>query len=222
MSARSHTLRRGLLFAAALGALLARPAGAGEPPAAPAPPAAPVPAAAQVPPPLQPLRMLKALLKILSMDRALVMRGDTEMVLAVPWERGQEAQRDALLDVARGLEKEITFKQRPLRFVPIPLKASAPAAFREALLKDNASAILVPAGISHPGIEAIAQVAKEEKLHTLAMDASLVEDWLTVSVVPDEDKMKVVFNANCIRAAGGLFEVALLKVARIYHRAKEP
>jgi len=42
-----------------------------------------------------------------------------------------------------------------------------------------------------------------------------------VGLIPDENKMKVVLNANCIRAAGGYFEVALLKVAKIYHFAKE-
>jgi hypothetical protein len=54
------------------------------------------------------------------------------------------------------------------------------------------------------------------------MDASQVEDWLAVGLIPDENKMKVVLNANCIRAVGGYFEVALLKVAKIYHFAKEP
>jgi hypothetical protein len=34
--------------------------------------------------------------------------------------------------------------------------------------------------------------------------------------------MKVVLNANCIRAAGGFFEVALLRVSKIYHYAKQP
>ena len=77
-------------------------------------------------------------------------------------------------------------------------------------------------GTSKAGLEVINQVAKEEKLHTLAMDARQVEDFLTVGLIPDENKMKVVLNANCIRAAGGYFEVALLKVSKIYHFAKEP
>ena len=71
-------------------------------------------------------------------------------------------------------------------------------------------------------LEAVAQVAREEKLHTLAMDANQVEDWLTVGIIPDEHKMKVVLNANCVRAAGGFFEVALLKVSKIYHYYKDP
>jgi hypothetical protein len=123
------------------------------------------------------------------------------------------------MEIAHGVEKELTFKKRAIRFVPVPLKG-APA-FKEAVEKEKATAILVPTGVSKPGLEAISQVAREEKLHTLAMDASQVEDWLTVGLIPDENKMKVVLNANCVRAAGGFFEVALLKVAKIYHFAKE-
>ncbi len=175
---------------------------------------------AQEAPAIPPKKMVTVLLKVLAMDQALTIRGEGDMVVVVPFEKGQEPARDALMEIARAVEKELTFKKRAIRFVPVPLKA-APA-FKEALEKESATTVLVPTGTSKAGLEVITQVAKEEKLHTLAMDARLVEDWLTVGLIPDENKMKVVLNANCVRAAGGYFEVALLKVAKIYHFAKEP
>jgi len=202
--ALSHRLWPAVLAAA----LLARSAGAQEAPAIP------------------PKKMVTVLLKVLAMDTALNMRGASDFVVAIPWERGQEAERDRLMEVARPLEKELTFRKRAIRFVPLQLKAGpdpkAGPAFREALVKESASTILVPVGVSKPGLGLINQIAREEKLHTLAMDASQVEDWLTVGVIPDENAMKVLLNANCVRAAGGFFEVALLKVSKIYHYYKNP
>lgn len=207
MKPRTYTLMPALLSAALL---LAPSAGAqGETPAPQPPPAIP------------PKKMVTVLLKVLAMDQALTIRGEGDMVVAVPWEKGQEATRDALMEIARAVEKELTFKKRAIRFVPIPLNTKGAPPFKEAVEKESATAILVPTGVSKAGLEAITQVAKEEKIHTLAMDASQVEDWLTVGLIPDENKMKVVLNANCVRAAGGFFEVALLKVAKIYHFAKE-
>ncbi|HYV47979.1 MAG TPA: hypothetical protein VFA20_24130 [Myxococcaceae bacterium] len=205
MKPRAYILLPALLSAALL---LPRMAGA-EDAGATVPPAA-----------IPPKKMVTVLLKVLAMDQALQIRGEGDMVVIVPWEKGQEATRDTLMEIAHGVEKELTFRKRAIRFVPIQLKG-APA-FKEAVEKEVATTILVPTGVSKAGLEVIAQVAKELKIHTLAMDASQVEDWLTVGLIPDENKMKVVLNANCVRAAGGYFEVALLKVAKIYHFAKEP
>ena len=184
------------------------------------------PAVAQEPAVIPPKKMVTVLLKVLAMDTALTMRGDGDFVVAVPWERGQEAERDRLMEVARPLEKELTFRKRPIRFVPVQLKAvpepKAAPSFREALVKENASTVLVPVGVSKAGLGVINQVARDEKLHTLAMDASQVEDWLSVGVIPDDTAMKVLLNANCVRAAGGFFEVTLLKVSKIYHYYKDP
>src|SRR4051812_30251201 len=140
--------------------------------------------------------MVTVLLKVLAMDQALAIRGEGDMVVAVPYEKGKEAARDQLMEIARTVEKELTFKKRAIHFVSVPVK-SAPA-LKDALEKENATAVLVPSGISKNGLELITQAAKEEKLHTLAMDASQVEDWLTVGLIPDENKMKVVLNANCV------------------------
>ncbi|HEY8209725.1 MAG TPA: hypothetical protein VIG99_19695 [Myxococcaceae bacterium] len=175
---------------------------------------------AQEPPPIPPKKMVTVLLKVLAMDQALTIRGEGDMVVVVPFEKGQEKTRDELMEIARAVEKELTFKKRAIHFVTVPLKTAA--AFKEALEKENATTVLVPTGTSKTGLEVINQVAREEKLHTLAMDASKVEDWLTVGLIPDETKMRVLLNANCICAAGGYFEVALLKVSKIYHFAKEP
>jgi len=175
---------------------------------------------AQEPPAIPPKKMVTVLLKVLAMDQSLTIRGEGDMVVVVPFEKGQEKTRDELMEIARSVEKELTFRKRAIHFVTAPLKTAA--AFKEALQKESATTILVPTGTSRAGLEVITQVAKEEKLHTLAMDANQVEDWLTVGIIPDEHKMKVVLNANCVRAAGGYFEVALLKVSKIYHFAKEP
>jgi hypothetical protein len=175
---------------------------------------------AQDPSPIPPKKMVTVLLKVLAMDQALTIRGEGDMVVVVPFEKGQEKTRDELMEIARVVEKELTFKKRAIHFTTAPLKTAA--AFKEAVEKESATTILVPTGTSRAGLEIINQVAKEEKIHSLAMDARQVEDFLTVGLIPDENKMKVVLNANCVRAAGGYFEVALLKVAKIYHFAKEP
>jgi len=178
--------------------------------------------------PIHPEEAVVALTRILDMDRNLTMRSDDKfMVILVPYEKGQEEALEVLLRICRYVARTRYFRGRGLRHIPVQLKAPGmAAAFKEALLREKASAVLVPAGLSVAARDAVAQAANEEKLHTLAMDPTQVERWFTVAVEPAPGKMQVVFNADNVRNAEGLFEPALLTVSKILNadpnRNKKP
>jgi len=169
-----------------------------------------------------------ALTRILDMDKNLTLRGQgLFVVIAVPYEKGQEAALESLLRTCRYLARARYFRGRGLRHIPVLLKPQdTAAAFREALRREEATAVLVPAGLSPASLDAVAQASNEEKLHTLAMDPTQVEKWFTVGVEPAPGKMQAVFNADNVRNAEGFFDTHLLRVSKILNadpnRKKKP
>ncbi|HEY0882554.1 MAG TPA: hypothetical protein VGD87_13520, partial [Archangium sp.] len=103
---------------------------------------------------------LVVMLKVVSYDTAFPSHGSGDFVVLVPFADGDDAKATAL--AAEGAKLEVKkIKERPLRFVTVPLKELASA---------KGTALLLPAGLKPDALKAALARAQHEKLYVLAID----------------------------------------------------
>jgi hypothetical protein len=152
------------------------------------------------------------LLKVLTYDETFDSRGSGPFTVAVASEPGQEAARAELTDELKTLTVT-SIKNRPLKFVPIEFKDEK--SLSSELTRSSADAILAVPGLSSSGVKTLSMVAEKAKRYSLALDASMVEQALSVGVTTDGGKPQIVINDRASKAVGAKFDVAVLRLARV-------
>ena len=143
------------------------------------------------------------MLKIVSYDSAFATHGSGEFVVLVPFALGDEAKANELVAVGAALDVK-AIKERPLRFVAVPLA--------ELGALDGAAVLL------HPGFsnaKAAVEKVKEEKLYVLTFDEAAVRDGALLGVGLANGKPQPLINVAAMRAIGADFG-PVLRLARTF------
>lgn len=152
------------------------------------------------------------LLKVLAYDVNFDARGTGEFVVLVASEAAQEARREEVLAVLRGLPT-VKIKSRPVKFVGGQYQDEA--TLQERIDESRAAALLAVPGLTEAGLHALSEVAQDNQLYTLALDRAMVERALAVGIELTGGRPQVVINEKASREIGAKFETAVLRQARV-------
>ncbi len=155
---------------------------------------------------------LPALLRVLTYDVNFDARGSGPFVVLVISEPSQSAARSALL----GTLKEVTVtevKKRPLKYVAVDLRDEAQ--LQSEIDKHKASALLAVPGAAPAAIKSMWEVAQDNQLYALALDAETVQSSFPVGVTMSGDKPQILINEKSSKAVGARFETVVLRLARV-------
>lgn len=153
---------------------------------------------------------LLVMLKILTYDQSFAGRGEGDFVVLVPNSPGQtEALNEAMAAVRAMAQTKI--QARALKFVPVASDTLA-----KAVTEQKASALLILPGSTDAQVEQAHEVARANKLYTLALDPSYVQHRLALGVVNNAGRPQVVINTAVSRDLGINFPTSVLKIARTY------
>jgi hypothetical protein len=156
---------------------------------------------------------IKILLKVLTYDVNFEARGAGDFVVLVASEAGQAATREQLLATFRASAGN-SIKARPLKFIPVEFKDEA--GLDAEIQKTKANAVLATPGISAAGVRSISEVAQDNQIYTLALDAAMIEKGnLAVGVALAGGRTQIVINEKASRSVGAKFETSVLKLARV-------
>jgi len=156
---------------------------------------------------------LPLLLKTLSFDRNFAARGAIgPFVILVAAEPEKIATRDALLDTLRKVQ-DPKAGRRPVTFVGVDFKDEA--TLDAAVQRHHAAAILATPGMSAAGVKAVSEVSMDNQIYSLGLDATMANQGLAVSVVEHEGHLQPVVNVPAAQAVGAVFELSLLRLARL-------
>ncbi len=155
---------------------------------------------------------LPVLLKVLTYDVNFDARGSGPFVVLVVSEPGQSAARSALV----GSLKDVAVtevKKRPLKYVPTDYRDEAQ--LQAEIDKHHASALLVVPGGSSAVIKSMWEVAQDNQLYALALDAETVQSAFAVGVTMSGDKPQILINEKSSKAVGARFETVVLRLAKV-------
>jgi hypothetical protein len=152
------------------------------------------------------------LLKVLTYDETFDSRGKGPFVVLVVGESHLAAGREALFQELNALSVT-SIRSRPLRFIGFEMKDEKSLAAE--VEKSAVDALLALPGISAAGVRAISAVAEQKKRYSLALDAAMVEQAISVGVTTTGGKPQIVINESASRAVGARFEASVLKLARV-------
>lgn len=155
---------------------------------------------------------LPVLFKVLTYDVNFDARGAGPFVVLVVAEPGQSVARSALL----GDLKEVTvteIKKRPLKYVAIDYRDEGQ--LQAEIEKHKASALLVVPGANAAVVKALWDVAQDNQLYALALDAETVQTCFPVGVTMVGDKPQIVINEKSSKAVGARFETLVLRLAKV-------
>ena len=155
---------------------------------------------------------LPVLLKVLTYDVNFDARGAGPFVLLVVSEPGQSADRSALMGSLK--DSSVTeVKKRPLKYIAVDFKDEAQ--LQAEIDKNKASALLVVPGASPGVVKALWEVAQDNQLYALALDAETVQSFFPVGVTMVGDKPQIIINEKSSKAVGARFETVVLRMARV-------
>jgi hypothetical protein len=155
---------------------------------------------------------LPVLLKVLTYDVNFDARGAGPFVVLVVSEPNQSAARSALL----GMLKEVAVtqvKNRPVKYQAVDFRDEAQ--LQADIDKHKGSALLVVPGTSAASIKAMWEVAQDNQLYALALDAETVQSSFPVGVTMVGDKPQIIINEKSSKAVGARFETVVLRMARV-------
>lgn len=154
---------------------------------------------------------LPVLLKVLTYDVNFDARGAGPFVVLVVSEPNQSAARSALI----GNLKEVTVtevKKRPLKYVAVDFRDEAQ--LQGEVDKNKASALLVVPGASAAVVKSMWDVAQDNQLYALALDAETMKSF-PIGVTMSGDKPQILINEKSSKAVGARFETVVLRLARV-------
>lgn len=153
-----------------------------------------------------------ALIKILAYDVNFDARGVGPFTVLVVSEPGQAKGRAELLAALKALTA-LKVKARPVAWVSWEYKDEA--GLQAEIDKARAAALLVVPGMALPTVKAVWDVAQDNQLYALALEAQTVEQLLPVGVTMAGDKPQIIINEKSAKAVGVRFDTAVLRVARV-------
>lgn len=155
---------------------------------------------------------LPVLLKVLTYDVNFDARGAGPFVLLVVSEPGLSAERSALMGNLK--DSSVTeVKKRPLKYIEVNFKDEAQ--LQGEIDKNKASALLVVPGTSTAVVKSLWEVAQDNQLYALALDAETVQSYFPVGVTMVGDKPQIIINEKSSKAVGARFETVVLRLARV-------
>lgn len=155
---------------------------------------------------------LPVLLKVLTYDVNFDARGAGTFVVLVVSESGQLAARAGL--VANMKDVGVTeVKKRPLKYVPVEYRDDAQ--LQSEIDKHKASALLVVPGASKGTVKSLWELAQDNQLYALALEAETVETHFPVGVSMAGDKPQIIINEKSSKAVGARFETVVLRMAKV-------
>lgn len=155
---------------------------------------------------------LPVLLKVLTYDVNFDSRGAGPFVLLVVSEPGQSADRSALIGTLK--DSSVTeVKKRPLKYIAVDYKDEAQ--LQGDIEKNKASALLVVPGTGVAAVKSLWEVAQDNQLYALALDAETVTQFFPVGVTMVGDKPQIIINEKSSKAVGARFETVVLRMAKV-------
>lgn len=163
---------------------------------------------------LPPRVAVQALLKVLTYDRNFQAHGSGDFVVLLVHEGGQSGLRERVLAATQELAGS-RIQGRALQFVEVEL--SGEAALRDAVERARPSALMVLPSVSDAGLSAVARLARERRLYTLALDPQLVEKAVAVGVSTREGQPQILLNAVAAQQLQAEFDPAVLRLAKVFN-----
>lgn len=155
---------------------------------------------------------LPVLLKVLTYDVNFDARGAGPFVLLVISEPGQSADRSALMGSLK--DSNVTeIKKRPLKYVAVDYRDEAQ--LQGEIDKYKASALLVVNGASTATLKSLWEVAQDNQLYALALNAETVQSFFPLGVTMVGDKPQIIINEKSSKAVGARFETVVLRMAKV-------
>jgi hypothetical protein len=155
---------------------------------------------------------LPVLLKVLTYDVNFDARGAGPFVLLVVSEPGQAADRSTLIGNLK--DSSVTeVKKRPLKYIAVDFRDEAQ--LQGEIDKNKASALLVVPGTSTAAVKSLWEVAQDNQLYALALDAETVQSFFPVGVTMVGDKPQIIINEKSSKAVGARFETVVLRMAKV-------
>jgi hypothetical protein len=155
---------------------------------------------------------MPVLLKVLTYDLNFESRGYGEFVVLVASEPTQQAQREQLMDVLKGLSV-VSVKTRPIKFVAGEFKDAA--SLDADVQRAHAGAILAVPGLTAEAVAIISDVGQDNQIYTLALDAAMVEKAIAIGVTQSAGRPQIIINERASKALGVKFETSVLKLAKV-------
>ena len=112
--------------------------------------------------------------------------------------------------------KEVTvteIKKRPLKYVAIDYRDESQ--LQVDIDKHKGAALLVVPGSSAAVVKALWDVAQDNQLYALALDAETVQTSFPVGVTMVGDKPQILINEKSSKAVGARFETVVLRLAKV-------
>jgi hypothetical protein len=155
---------------------------------------------------------LPALLKVLTYDQNFDARGVGPFVLLVVSDPSQAIDRSALLGSLK--DSGVTeVKKRPLKLVAVDYRDESQ--LQGEIDKHKASALLVVPGTSAGTIRSMWEVAQDNQMYALALNAETVESSFPVGVTMAGEKPQIIINEKSSKAVGVRFETVVLRLAKV-------
>lgn len=155
---------------------------------------------------------LPVLLKVLTYDVNFDARGAGPFVLLIISEPSQSVERSALMGTLK--ESSVTeVKKRPLKYIAVDFRDEAQ--LQSEIDKHRASAILVVPGTATASVKAMWEVAQDNQMYALALDAETVQTYFPVGVTMVGDKPQIIINEKSSKAVGARFETVVLRMAKV-------
>jgi hypothetical protein len=104
-------------------------------------------------------------------------------------------------------------KKRPLKFISIDFKDEAQ--LQAEIDKAKASAMLVVPGTATAAMKSIWDVAQDNQMYALGLDAESVQSFFPVGVTMAGDKPQILINEKSSKAVGVRFETVVLRMAKV-------
>jgi hypothetical protein len=155
---------------------------------------------------------MPVLLKVLTYDTNFDSRGAGEfVVLVVSDASGTGARAQLLTDLKDVSVTKV--KNRPVKYVSVEYKDEA--SLQADIDRTKASALMAIPGTPAAAIKSMWEVAQDNQMYALALEASMVEQFFPVGVSMSGDKPQIVINEKSSRAVGVRFETSVLRLARV-------
>jgi hypothetical protein len=155
---------------------------------------------------------LPVLLKVLTYDVNFDARGAGPFVLLVVSEPAQSAERSALMGSLKDSSVS-EVKKRPLKYIAVDYRDEAQ--LQNEIDKNKASALLVVPGTSSATVKALWEVAQDNQLYALALDAETVQTYFPLGVTMVGEKPQIIINEKSSKAVGARFETVVLRMAKV-------
>lgn len=155
---------------------------------------------------------MPVLLKVLTYDTNFDSRGAGDFVVLVVSDPGEAGARGQLVNELKDVSVT-KVKNRTVKYVSVDFKDEA--SLQAEIDKNRASALLAIPGTPSSAIKAMWEVAQDNQVYALALEASMVEQFFPVGVSMAGDKPQIVINEKSSKAVGVRFETSVLRLARV-------